>query len=77
MAAVNRSRPRVHPDQPDTRQPGPKPITGLEAYQNLAAVWSGPFAVSAVIRDQAVIVKPVAGLLVDGIASRITSMERV
>jgi hypothetical protein len=34
-----------------------------EAYHNPAAVWWGAFAASAVIRDQVVIVKPVAGLL--------------
>jgi hypothetical protein len=35
---------------------------GPEAYHNLSAVWWGAFAASAVIRDQVVIVKPVAGL---------------
>jgi len=34
-----------------------------EAYHNPAAVWWGPLAASAVIRDQVVIVKPAAGPL--------------
>ncbi len=34
-----------------------------EAYHNPAAVWWGAFAASAVIRDQVVIIEPVAGLL--------------
>ncbi len=36
---------------------------GLEAYHNPAAVWWGALAASPVIRDQVVIVEPVAGLL--------------